>query len=59
MAFELFMNKQDHVTTLEKISRIFKTSPGLERTGREGPSRKKTSNLQSYNFQKRNRKHVF
>lgn len=59
MAFELFMNKQDTVTNLKKIAQIFKTSPGLDRTGREGPPRKKTSDLQSSNFQKRNKKHVF
>lgn len=59
MAFELFMNKESAVSNLEKMSQIFKTTPGLDRTGREGPPRKKTSDLQSCNFQKRIKKYVF
>jgi hypothetical protein len=59
MAFELFMGNEDSASSLEKLIRIFKMNPGLERVGREGPTRKKTSDLQSFNFQKRNKKHVF
>jgi hypothetical protein len=59
MAFELFMNKDDAATALEKMVQLFKMNPGLERTGREGPPRKKTSDLQSFNYQKRTKKHVF
>jgi hypothetical protein len=59
MAFELFMNKNNSADAVEKMIRIFKMNPGLDRVGREGPPRKKTSDLQSLNFQKRNKKHVF
>ena len=59
MAFELFMNKDNAATALEKMLQLFKTNPGLERTGREAPPRKKTSDLQSFNYQKRTKKHVF
>lgn len=59
MAFDIFMNKDNSGLALEKLSQIFKTSPGLERVGRETSPRKKTSDLQSLNFQKRTKKHVF
>lgn len=59
MAFDIFMNKQDSGPALEKLIRIFKTNPGLDRVGRKAPHRKKTSELQSLNFQKRTKKHVF
>ena len=59
MAFEIFMDKTNSAIALEKMVRLFKTKPSLERAGREGPPRKKTSDLQSANFQKRAKKHVF
>lgn len=59
MAFELFMDNNDEVTTVEKMTMLFKMNPGLDRIGRKAPKRKKTSDLQSYNFQKRVKKHVF
>lgn len=59
MAFELFMNKEDAANALEKMVQLFKMNPGLERPGREGPPRKKTSDLQSLNYQKRTKKYVF
>ena len=59
MAFELFMNKEDSLRSLEKLVQLFKMNPGLERTGREGPPRKKRTDLQSLNYQKRTKKHVF
>jgi hypothetical protein len=59
MAFEIFMDKTNGVAALEKMVRLFKMNPGLERVGRQGPPRKKTSDLQSYNFQKRIKKHFF
>ena len=59
MAFELFMNKDNVATSLEKMLQLFKMNPGLERIGREAPPRKKTSDLQSLNYQKRTTKHVF
>lgn len=59
MAFEIFMDKTNGTAALEKMARLFKMNPGLDRVGREGPLRKKTSDLQSYNFQKRGKKHVF
>ena len=59
MAFDIFMNKTDSANAIEKMIRIFKMNPGLERIGRDGPPRKKTSDLQSFNFQKRIKKHVF
>ena len=59
MAFELFMDNKDEASTKEKMTLLFKMSPGLERIGRKAPKRKKISDLQSYNFQKRIKKHVF
>lgn len=59
MAFEIFMDKTNGAAALEKMTRLFKTNPGLDRVGREGPPRKRTSDLQSSNFQKRVKKHVF
>ncbi len=59
MAFEIFMDDKDSASSVEKMLLIFKMNPGLERVGREGPPRKKTSDLQSFNFQKRIKKHVF
>ncbi|HAT7074259.1 TPA: IS4 family transposase [Legionella pneumophila] len=59
MAFELFMKGGNPAKTLEKMTLLFKTNPGLERVGREPQKRKKTSDLQSYNFQRRGKKHVF
>jgi hypothetical protein len=59
MAFEIFMDDKDSASAVEKMIQIFKMNPGLERAGREGPPRKKRSDLQSFNFQKKNKKHVF
>jgi hypothetical protein len=59
MAFEIFMDKTNATAALEKMVRLFKMNPGLERVGRQGPPRKKTSDLQSHNFQRRVKKHVF
>lgn len=59
MAFDIFINKTDSANAVEKMIRLFKMNPGLDRVGREGPPRKKTSELQSFNFQKRTKKHVF
>lgn len=59
MAFELFMDNKDEASTMEKMTLLFKMNPGLDRIGREAPIRKKTSDLQAYNFQKRIKKHVF
>lgn len=60
MAFELFMKKDTYsVKTMEKMIILFKMNPTLDRITREPQKRKKTSDLQSYNFQRRGKKHVF
>lgn len=59
MAFELFMKGTDSEKTMEKMTRLFKMNPSLDRLVREPQKRKKTSDLQAYNFQRRNKKHVF
>ncbi len=59
MAFELFMDNEDKESTVKKMTLLFKMNSGLDRIGRKAPERKKTSDLQSCNFQKRVKKHVF
>lgn len=58
MAFEIFYNEQDKSLLNEKLSKLFAMNPIIVRNDREVP-RKKISNTQSFNFQKRVRKHVF
>ena len=53
------MDDKDSASAVEKMFQIFKMNPGLERVDREGRPRKKRSDLQSFNFQKRNKKQVF
>lgn len=60
LAFDIFMDKKENSNAaLEKMLLLFKMNPGLERVGREMPARKKISDRQSLNFQKRIKKHVF
>jgi hypothetical protein len=51
-------NEEDKILLGEKLSKLFVMNPIVVRKDREVP-RKKTSNTQSFNFQKRVKKHVF
>lgn len=58
MAFEIFLDEPDPGLLFERLNKLFRMNPITVREGRKVP-RKKTSDTQSFNFQKRIRKHVF
>lgn len=58
MAFEIFFLEPDKDKVMDKLMKLFVLNPVVVREGRQVP-RKKTSDTQSLNFQKRMRKHVF
>lgn len=58
MAFEIFLDEPDPDLLFEKLNKLFRMNPITVRKDRQVP-RKKTSHTQSFNFQKRIRKHVF
>lgn len=58
MAFEIFFNEPDKEKVIDKLTKLFVMNPVTVRPDRK-VLRKKTSDTQSLNFQKRMRKHVF
>lgn len=58
MAFEIFFNEPDKNKIINKLTRLFIMNPVTVREDRQ-MLRKKISDTQSMNFQKRKRKHVF
>ena len=58
MAFELFFNEPDKNNIITKLAQLFILNPVIVREERH-MVRKKISDTQSLNFQKRKRKHVF
>ena len=58
MAFEIFLSESDKEQMFDKLTKLFVMNPVTIRKDRQG-LRKKTSDTQSLNFQKRVRKHVF
>lgn len=58
MAFEIFFNEPNKDKVTDKLTKLFVMNPIIVREDRQVP-RKKISNTQSMNFQKRKRKHVF
>lgn len=58
MAFEIFFNESDKNKIDEKLTKLFVMNPVTVREDRIVP-RKKISDTQSMNYQKRKRKHVF
>jgi Transposase DDE domain len=58
MAFEIFFNEADKDKINDKLTQLFIMNPVTVRKNRKVP-RKKISDTQSLNFQKRARKHVF
>ena len=58
MAFAIFFDDLDTAKTKEKLTKLFVTNTILNRVERS-PPRKKISTRRSYNYQKRNRKHVY
>ncbi|MCD8542345.1 MAG: IS4 family transposase [Gammaproteobacteria bacterium] len=57
-ALELFVVETDKKIVLDKLMQLFMLNTIVTRENRKAP-RKKTSDTQSMNFQKRKRKHVF
>jgi hypothetical protein len=58
MAFEIFFNEPDKDKVNDKLTQLFMMNPITVRDNRKVP-RKKISDTQSLNFQKKRRKHVF
>ena len=58
MAFEIFFNEPDKNKIINKLTQLFIMNPVTVRKDRQ-MLRKKISDTQSLNFQKRKRKHVF
>ena len=58
MAFEIFFNEPNKDKINDKLTKLFTMNPITVRENREVP-RKKISDTQSLNYQKRARKHVF
>lgn len=58
MAFDIFYNELDRDKIFKKLDKLFKMNLVTLRTNRNIP-RKQFSNIISYNYQKRKRKHVF
>lgn len=58
MAFEIFFNEPDKDKITERLTKLFVMNTIIVRENRKVP-RKKISDTQSLNFQKRARKHVF
>ncbi len=58
MAFEIFFTEPDKNLVLDKLAKLFVMNPVIVREDRK-VVRKKISDTQSLNFQKRVRKHVF
>jgi len=58
MAFEIFFNEPDKEKVANQLTKLFIMNPVVVRENRHVP-RKKISDTQSLNFQKRRRKHVF
>lgn len=58
MAFEIFFNEHDKNKIINKLTKLFIMNPVIVREDRQ-KLRKKISDTQSLNFQKRKRKHVF
>jgi len=58
MAFKIFSTEPDKGTVLDELTKLFTMNPVIVRENRRVP-RKKISDTQSLNYQKRMRKHVF
>jgi hypothetical protein len=58
MTFDIFFNEPDKNKIDEKLTKLFVMNPVTVREDRIVP-RKKISDTQSMNYQKRKRKHVF
>jgi len=58
MAFDIFFTEPDKSVILDQLTKLFSMNSVIVREDRQVP-RKKISDTQSLNFQKRMRKHVF